>query len=446
MKKIFILLSCFCVALSGFSQSELPSEIEAFWGELLAPSQGILTSSEKVVDSIIFLRIDASSNLSLEKQNIFLYDTLARQTREFNSSFDINADSLFYVDQTNTTYSQNQIVESKGRIEQGQYQNTGRITEDYRDQDVLLTTFGEIWDAGTNSFLPSSLSSNYFIGTTNLVDSLLTQTWDAGTQDWVPSRLDLQFYGNDLLRDSVYSYTWNSTANLWNLIGKFTSFYDPLGQQTNLNIYNWDSSISGFSLQLEIFEFYNGDALKDSAHVYSYFGGYYGENYTIFTYENDLVIADTIYTWDATQNELLLTNYQSYAYDSDGDLVEQKTYAYNAVQDIFTQVTQANYFYSLIELTTVSLQSPIPSNTECKFINPYIIGSDISCSLENPEPILGVKVYDLQGKLLLHKKIQGQELIRFAIEKHLVSGLYILSLENSSGEIGHHKLLVNTHQ
>ena len=112
--------------------------------------------------------------------------------------------------------------------------------------------------------------------------------------------------------DSVYSYQWSSTSNMWKLIGKFTSFYDNLGQQANLNVYQWDNSINDSSLQIEIFEFYNGDALKDSTHTYSYFGGYYNESATIFNYENDLVVSDTIYTWDEVQAQLLLANHQTY--------------------------------------------------------------------------------------------------------------------------------------
>ncbi len=445
MKKLFILLSCFCYTLSVFSQSELPSEIEAVWGDFFPPKQRMLTSTEKVVDSTKFFRINVLDDLSLENQIVYLYDSLAQEIRSFNSLFDIDADSLFFIDQINTTYSQDQIVKSRGKIEQNQYRNEARTTENYRDQEVLLSTLEEVWDAGSNAFLSARLLTNYFVGTTDLVDSLLTQTWDEGIQDWVPHQLDLQFYGNDDLRDSVYSYTWNSTTNLWNLIGKLTSTYDPLGQQTNLNIYNWNNGINDFDLQIEIFEFYNGDMLKDSAHVYSYFGGFYRETFTIFTYENDLVVADTIYNWVAAQDKLLLTNYQSYAYDSDGDLEEQKTYAYNGVQDIFTQITQANFFYSTIELSPVSLQAPIATNTDCKFTNPYLIGSNISCTLENPEPLLGVKIYDLQGRLLFHKKMEGQELVHFAIEAPLAAGLYILSLENSTGEIGRHKLLFQRH-
>lgn len=442
MKKIVLLLCCFSYTFNAWSQTDLMVPFKPIWESFKNNQQDAADGIEKVMDSIVLQRIDSTLQLSLETKNIFLYDSLARETRSFSSFFDINGDSLFYTDQTNTTYPLNQIVASRGRIEQNQYRNTDRSTETFDSEGLLLSRLGERWEEGNNTFINNNLLTNYFLDGSALVDSIITQTWDASTQEWVLNRLDLQFFNGDELRDSVYNYQWDTSANLWRLTGKFTSSYDALGQLTNLNIYNWDTSINGFNLQLEIFEFYNGDALKDSAHVYSYFGGYYGETATSFTYDNDLVIADTVYIWDEVSGQLNLVNYQSYSYDTEGDIVEQKTFSYDALTDLYTQITQINYYYSIIETPSVSVEQVAFDLANCYFANPYPLGSAIRCELQEPVAKLRARVYNAAGQLILEEHLSKEKSLDFSLPNTLKPGIYFLSLETPQRQLGRYKLYI----
>lgn len=440
MKKLFTFSFVFIFAWTLSAQMLDLTKVDLLMKESLHPTRQSELALQKVVDSSVFLRINQAGELNLELKQISLYDSLARAIRDFGFNFDINADTLLYTDQVNTTYAPPKIIQSNGQLIQNQYTNIGRQTQTFTTDEVLVNTLNETWDANAGSYINHRNTTNYFIDNSTLVDSIITEFWNTNTQTWELSRWDFQYFGNDELRDSVYTYFWDANTGNWKLTNKLVSEYDALGQQTNLRLFEWDTNTNQFSIQLDIYEFYNGDELKDSAHVYSYFGGYYGESKSIFTYENELPIADTIYNWNAALNQLQLTNYQSYQYDADGDLTVLMTYAYDQLQNTFTQITQVNHYYSTIDIPSTHILEPHTIDFNCSFANPHPLGSTISCDFKDEAGSMLAKVYDLSGKMQLSQTVESSS---FHLKGNLPTGIYLLSLENESGQVGLFKLLIN---
>lgn len=437
MKKIFTLTLVLACTAFVYAQDHSTALYQETLSALLNPPAAALSSLTKVRDSVLFQRINQTGDIRLEKKDLFRYDSLAQEIQELDYYYDINTDTLLYIDHFNTTYNPGQIVASFGRTVLNQYTDSGRKTENFRGDGALENTLDEVWDAGAGTFVNQRFISNHFIAGTDLVDSIITRVWDTGGQQWQLDRWDYQYFGNDDLRDSVYTYRWDNSNGSWKLDSKITSQYDALGQQTQLRLSQWDNANSNFVLQLEVLEYFNGDEFKDSTHVYTYFGGYYSESFTVFNYENDLVVSDTVYTWNPA-NGLQLSNYQEYLYDEDDDLEEARTYAYDPSQAAFIQITQLNYFYSELEVAT-GLEEAESESISCRFANPYLRGSHINCDLESSGLSVRARVYGLDGRRYFDQALAEAS---FQLPQSLAPGLYILSLETKNGQMQQYKLVI----
>lgn len=437
MKKLFL---CSCVLLWGsLLLAQLP-EIPAIVGWQAGPQLSLGT--EKVLDSTYYSRLNTSQAIRLDDRTIYVYDSLAREIRRLAYHYDVETDTLESLDQFNTEYLPNQQITTQATFVNGQWRSVDRVSETFREEEVLLATLIETWNDSLQAFVPSSQTQQFYTANATVADSILTQAWDLDQQAWINQTLIHQFYNGDELRDSFRLFRWEPTSNSWRFDSRQSSFYNSFGQLTELQFFQWNVAGDSLERTLLVLEYFNGDELKDSSHVFSTFGGFYSESFTIFTYDPTGNLAtDTIYLWNETAQQLVLTNYQSYEHDDDGDLVRQKTFAYDLISGSFLQVIQNDYFYSLQEVNT-ALAEKVLVLPSCVFANPSKGQLQAYCDPGEYTGRLWLRLYDLQGRLRATQDWAPGSTLQFNPQADLGPGIYLLCIEGDKGLLERYKLAI----
>ena len=114
-------------------------------------------------------------------------------------------------------------------------------------------------------------------------------------------------------------------------------------------------------------------------------------------------------------------------------LTEANSYFWDKELSEWAEPDKTILYYSEQDVSSVTLQNP---ETNSVFPNPA--GNSIQFKLENLHNNAIVKIYDLQGRMVLNEEFVGNQKLSVA---DFVSGLYIYCLE-VDGELINGKLLV----
>lgn len=110
----------------------------------------------------------------------------------------------------------------------GEWVNGNRSFESYNDDDLLIKSKREFWNAGIGDWALSSQVLYNYSGQNNT--QTLTQLWDDFNQDWLNSSLVMYSYDSDNRRTEELSQNWINGA--WINLFKTSLQYDDAGNLT----------------------------------------------------------------------------------------------------------------------------------------------------------------------------------------------------------------------
>ncbi len=397
-------------------------------------------AADKQLDSTrLSIRNDRDS-LGLSERAVFIYDSLGQEIRSLNFNYDINTDTLRWIEQINTDYVDDKVIAIAALRQNGQWMNVSQYTETYREPEVLLQSLNQLWDTPSNTYLNNSQDFYIYNGTATVPDTILQQRWNMG--QWENHFLIIEHYSSPERKDSSETLAWDESLQTWQPSTKQFSTYDGAGRPIGFQFFSWSPMENRYISNLMVDETYNSEGLKDSTRSISLFGGFYNEVLSVFRYDSQgLLSSDTVYTTIDPNGIPARVNFQDYTYDSDGDLLLRQTYDSPPGQAGILS-NQIAFFYAPAGPNTALIPVEEATKIDCWFANPYVRHSSIRCSNSKDRPRVEARVYDLQGRMWAVQDLGQMESFDFQIDASLAPGLYFLHLTDGQRMLGQHKLLV----
>ena len=124
------------------------------------------------------------------------------------------------------------------------------------------------------------------------------------------------------------------------------------------------------------------------------------------------------------------------------------TYNYDADGDLLTEIIQyesgGNYINSDKRVYTyafpVSTDNELVEAVDCKFQNPYLSGSTLSCIGLTENKDYRVILHDVLGRQVVRQRITGNQ--PFSIQESIPMGMYILTIQDEEQLLFTEKIIV----
>ena len=351
----------------------------------------------------------------------------------------------------------------------------------YENNNHVVLDITSVWDKPTNTWIVKFRYENTYDTNGNEISSVFYK-WAENTKDLTLSSKTEYVYNGQGLKSAKIGYSWNKNTKLWERVGKYEYSYDGRGNQTSIilslgatdetsvgiskdersydsnnnntsNIeYSWDTEVKKWM------EVYKDEAIYDS---------------------NNLLVGDVSYHWDKSA-KLWITAWETqYTFDANGNSSSKITRSWDVLTNTWKNDSKTDYTYdnnyTIANLYPTSLvfsslfdlflfknksnsvpvevtqykwnsqnqewESPY-SSSESRYYSPIALTSVPETAENNlkiyPNPVvdmlrisnaqdaLNVKLYDLQGILLLQT---NQNTLDFSTYK---AGVYFL---NVNGQI-----------
>lgn len=440
MNKLILLLIVLFFSISLFSQqTEFDNQDEASVLVEQTIKELQLNSSTKVLDSIIAYGLIYGEPFLSRIVN-YEYDQKGRQTRAITRHFS-SVDSLTptSIEDLVFGYADNEEYWTRYHYKNGDTTRFNKYITFYLDDGTPIAKLIQDWDATNMTYVNDLIDTFFYFNTVLQLDSTLRSRWNREDSQWEEVYALRSFYNPAGLEESLQRYLWDTLSQSWELSSSIMQEYDLLDNQTVRQTCYWNDSFNACTISDSTHSHYNGNTLIDSLDYFRFTNANtINGRKEYYTYENDLLIADTIYTWSI--DELYgLENYSTYSYDIDGDIQTRVNYNYNNFTAEIPYISRWYYYYTDIEVAT---QEVAASQQNCTFANPHYYGTPLSCNWTNDAPT-HFKVYNLQGVLQYQKRLNKNETAQnFVINKALPTGIYFAIWEGENRILEQQKLLI----
>jgi hypothetical protein len=418
----------------------------------------------KGVDSIIW---DYNSN----------GDSVLKQSTVFNNSTWAPLQRNTFIYNTNGKVSKHLRDNWVG----GTWVNGSQFLSAYNLQNNIVNYTQQTWNAGTNSYENKNQANTTYTSTGKINDVVYSVYYQNA---WAPQSKEV--YGYDVL-DSLaeyYNLNYNAISQAFENNIKRTFYWSAAGPITQYNEYLYNKDSGQYFQSFQILHFYtsNGDILqteykknnnlaKDKRISYTYgtnnkvieveteladtLGAYNKDTKTTYSYNAaNLVSESAMFT--ALNNVVWLQDTNTkYTYDGSNRVtqiehqqvssgvattVQQTTniyypyYTHYLLQDVFTgnlvNKEQAFYYYNQYPLNIVQ-----PQNRQLAlYPNPCSNNLNISNELLNNNIACFVKIYTMQGALVLSSSLVPQQQIVNIPVADLAEGNYVVELSQGNNK------------
>jgi len=215
------------------------------------------------------------------------------------------------------------------------------------------------------------------------------------------------------------SYIWNTVNNTWKGYSKNEYAYDANGFQILNATYTWSNQWVGSSKSTNVFDNLGNQLLYISYTWDTLTNDWIGSQKYVYAYNSDnLQTEAAYYFWDINTNSWIGSSKQVYNYNSSGDIITDITYGWDTENVNWGISSIGTYYYASRVITSLTNQ-----NTNDLVIYPNPVTSGFI--LKGFSGSISLSIYNLTGKLMITKVVNGQEQISLST---LPTGIYVVKL------------------
>lgn len=339
--------------------------------------------------------------------------------------------------------------------------NDRYTTNTFDSNDELIETVNEIWDG--DAWMNDNRTLNGLNGDGDIV-SVMNQHWENGA--WVNDNRSTFTYNASNDNDKLIYEIWEDNA--WSPDFQIFYAYNTDHLLVASIFQKWDAGMNAYGNINRIFR--------------SYFAG------------TDLISEETAEVWNvgAADPDWIPSSRLTFEYDGDGNQLSRLREAYNVTNEVYSNAelvedgydsesnnvstitkvwqsemwvnqskidrefdevgnlkifrfsfwqndawTEASYCEFFCTLTFVDNVTETEQTLDCKMPNPFINGQFISCKNLPQNEILDLKIYDLNGKLVVSQLFDNQ-----VNTTQFSKGIYFFTIQNKGNIVFKEKVIV----
>ncbi len=347
----------------------------------------------------------------------------------------------------------------------------------YDNNNHVVLDIASVWDKPTNTWIVKFRYELTYDNNGNEISRVFYK-WAENTKDLTLSSKTEYVYNNQELKSAKIVYSWNKNTNLWERGGKYEYSYDGKGNLTSviLSVGATDDTSVGVTKNENIYDSNN----NNTSNIQYYWDTEAKKWMEVYKDEaiydsNKLLVRDVGYNWDKSAKLWITTWETQYIFDANGNSTSKITRSWDVLTNTWKNDSKNDYTYdndyTIANLYPTSLvfsslfdlflfknkENSVPvevtqykwnsqnqewespySSSENRYYSPIALTS-VPETAENdlkiyPNPVvdmlrisnaqgaLNVKLYDLQGILLLQT---NQNALNFSTYK---AGVYFLNV------------------
>lgn len=325
---------------------------------------------------------------------------------------------------------------------------------------------GILWNTVTQEFDPWYARTNTFDSLSGNETTNLLTVWQVDSMEWLDIERKTYAYNVDgllsekLIEDqsptsawkirnrTSYTYdssgklsevsvdTWDMTLMSWMPNSKEMYQYDSLGREFFIKKDKWDDMSQSWVISTDISIIWGQNNLI-TEELHRFFWDSALSTQTRFEPQYDSLnkLDEYIsYAWNATDQVWNTASKFYYVKDSTGKLVQFGLDEWSVAQGIWEKISYCDVFGEFWLSNTMSIEEElIQTSFPCTFPNPYQAGTPISCSALESRKLYSLSLWDMQGKVIRHKKFRGDQPLM--LDAGISSGLYLLRIQDQDKQV-----------
>lgn len=184
----------------------------------------------------------------------------------------------------------------------------------------LKSSIDYFWDTNVSAWVPDERWTIVY-NQNGLAESLVMHDWDESASAWVLSGRELRAYNNAGLQTESVFTSWDANSNLWVNDYRIVYEYDSNDQLISVSDFLFNDTANNWDpFSIWEYEYLNGLVSKRTLFLYSGMQKDLQQKEEYTYNANDLLTETNIFIWNAAW---LLQGQTTYAYNSDGELIEE---------------------------------------------------------------------------------------------------------------------------